>query len=219
MQYLIIIAAIILVVLVVVFSKKKSPGESRGATLDAILKDSYPNRTYKEIIELAFHNAKELLESLPRYRGNDIEILAFLSRIGNVTVQWVGGDIYKYKTEVDEFVDSVISKEEKKLYLKREGFYWDISYGGKIAGLWATSDIPPSIQSVPMLRCAVAFGDCVTNPDMINDYEDAPLIIDGIDEVVEFQQRFMNDFFRFVHTYCVMLAGKEFDPPILNEYE
>lgn len=219
MLYLIIIAAFILVVLVVVFSKKKSPGESRGATLDSILKDSYPNRSYKEIIELAFYNAKELLESLPRYRGNDIEILAFLSRIGNVTVQWVGGDIYKYKTEVDEYVDSVISKDEKKLYLKREGFYWDISYGGKIAGLWSTSDIPPSIQSVPMLRCAVAFGDCVTNPDMINDYEDAPLIIDGIDEVVEFQQRFMNDFFRLVHTYCVMLAGKEFDPPILKEYE
>lgn len=201
------------------FSKKKRPVESGGATLDAVLKDSYPNRTYKEIIELAFYNSKELLESLPRYRGNDIEILAFLSRIGNVTVQWVGGDIYKYKTEVDEFVDSVISKEEKKEYLKREGFYWDISYGGKIAGLWATSDIPPSIQSVPMLRCAVAFGDCITNPDMIDDYEDAPLVIDGIDKVVEFQQRFMNDFFRLVHTYCVMLAGKEFDPPILKEYE
>ena len=219
MLYLIIIAAIILVVLVVVFSKKKSPVESSGTTLDSILKDSYPNRTYKEIIELAFYNSKELLESLPRYRGNDIEILAFLSRIGNVTVQWVGGDIYKYKIEVDEFVDSVISKEEKKRYLNREGFYWDISYGGKIAGLWATSDIPPSIQSVPMLRCAVAFGDCITNPDMINDYEDAPLVIDGIDEVVDFQQRFMNDFFRLVHTYCVMLAGKEFDPPILKEYE
>ena len=54
---------------------------------------------------------------------------------------------------------------------------------------------------------------------MIDDYEEAPVMLDDMFKVAEFQQSFLGDFFRLVHTYCVMLAGKEFDPPILKEYE
>ncbi len=201
------------------FFKKKHPISGRNTSLNAVLQDAFPNRSYKDILEIVFYNAKEFLQSLPLYRGNDIEILALLSRIGNVTVQWVGGDIYSYKTQVEAFVDSIIPKEKKKMFLQREGFYWGISYGDRVAGTWSLADIPPSIQSVPMLRCAVAFGDCITNPSMIDDYEEAPLMLDDISKVAEFQSKFMDVFFRLVHTYCVMLAGKEFDPPILKEYE
>ena len=217
-----ILVIVIIVLLIIIFSKRKRPNSKtngRGASLQSILKESYPNRTYKEVFEIVFRNAKDLLESMPRYKGNDTEILAFLSRIGTVTVLWVGGEIQKYKRETNEFVDSVLSEENKNQFLKRESFYWGISNGKKAKGLWALSDIPPSIMSVPMLRCAVAFGDCITNPEMIDDYENAPLLIDGVGEVAAFQNMFMGDFFRLVHTYCVMLAGREFDPPIVEEYE
>ena len=98
--------------------KKKHPISGRNTSLNAVLQDAFPNRSYKDILEIVFYNAKEFLQSLPLYRGNDIEILAFLSRIGNVTVQWVGGDIYSYKAQVEAFVDSIIPKEKKKMFLQ-----------------------------------------------------------------------------------------------------
>lgn len=216
MIYMIFAGVLILLIILVLirgFSKRQK------VSIKSVLKDSYPNRSYGEIFKLAFLNAKNMLVALPQYVGQDTEILALLSRVGNVTVQWVGGDIGKYKSQIEEIVNSLLTSEQKKEYLKRENFYWGISYGDKIAGLWSLSDIPPSVQSVPMLRCAVAFGDCVTNPAMVKDYENAPLLLNNIDQMASFQKFFTTDFYRFIHTYCVMLAGREFEPPILKEYE
>lgn len=191
----------------------------RSTSLNSVLKEAFPNRSYKEIFEIGFYNAKKLLESLPLWSGNSVEILAFLYRIGTLTIQRVRlKDIYSYKAQAIEFIDSIIP-EEKELFNKRENFYWEISYGKKILGFWSWNDIPPSIQSNAILRCAVAFGDCVTNPGMIDDYYKAPLLIHDASDCYEFQMRFMDEFFRFVYTFCVMLAGEEFDPPILREYE
>ena len=47
-------------------------------------------------------------------------------------------------------------------------------------------DIPPSIQKNPVLCCATAFCDIVKNPMLINDYQDAPVVIEGFENNFEF---------------------------------
>lgn len=217
-----ILVIVIIVLLIIVLSQRKRTNEvsnSRGTSLESVLKEAYPNRTYKEIFDLGFLNAKDLLEKMPTYRGNDIEILAFLSRIGNITVDWVGGDIKEYERQVLEYFDSKKSVEEKGDFIIRSLFYRWIAEGDKVIGRWAFGDVPTSFLENVILRCAVAFGDCITNPKMIEDYENAPIAVYGITDMTDFQKRFVGDFFRFIHTYCVMLAGKEFDPPIITDYE
>lgn len=217
-----LLGIIIILLLVIIMNQRKKPtnGEKSGVTfLDSVLKESYPNRTYKEIIEVVFNNAEDLLETLPTYQGDHIEILAFLSGIGNITVECVGGNLQEYKTQIKEYVESVILEEDDAIYNRRIRFYDKIAHGKKVYGRWAYGNIPPAFLENSILRCAVAFGDCITNPDMIYDYEKAPVALYGFTEMAEFQKRFVGDFFRLVHTYCVMLAGKEFNPPILTDYE
>ena len=217
-----LLGVIIILLLIVIMNQRKKPtnGEkSTGTSLESVLKEAYPNRTYKEIFDLGFLNAKDLLEKMPTYRGNDIEILAFLSRIGNITVEWVGGDIKEYEKQVLEYFDSKKSVEEKGDFIIRSLFYRWIAEGDKVIGRWAFGNVPASFLENVILRCAVAFGDCITNPKMIEDYENAPIALYGMTEMAEFQKRFVGDFFRLVHTYCVMLAGKEFNSPILTDYE
>lgn len=218
MNIWIIVVAIIFAVLIVSAIRRK-----RKARRNSIMKDAYPNRSYGEIYELAYRNAKRLLESLAGYNGNDTEILAALYEIGSVTVEWVDGNLGEYAKQAEDYAISVLGEKEKPRFSRRVRFYWGISRGDRIAGLWSLSDIPPSVQQVPMLRCAVALGDCITNPEMINDYESAPLLVNDIFSMSSFQQQFSGSsstsFFSLVHTYCVLLAGKEFIPPTLKEYE
>lgn len=217
-----LLGIIIVLLLIIILNQRKKPtkeANSSGTSLESVLKESYPNRTYKEIFDVVFKNAKDFLESLPIYRGNDLEILAFLSSIGSITVGWVGGDDDEYEKQTEEYVSSVISEEDEIDYDFRCMFYSWIARGDRVFGRWAIGDVPTPFLENVILRCAVAFGDCITNPDMIDNYENAPLAIYSIFDMKEFQERFVGDFFRLVHTYCVMLAGKEFNPPILTDYE
>lgn len=215
---IIVCVAIIFVVLIAVAIRRK-----RKAQRNSIMNYAYPNRTYGEIYEFAYCTAKRFLESLPGYKGNDTEILAALYEIGRVTVGWVDGNLEEYAKQAEDYAVSILGEKKKREFRSRAQFYWIISHGGRIAGLWSLSDIPPSVQQVPMLRCAVALGDCITNPEMINDYEDAPLLVNDIFSMSSFQKQFAGDsstsFFSLVRTYCALLAGKEFTPPILKEYE
>ena len=218
MVVVILIIVIVLGILIIRAMNKKSNNGS-STSLNSILEISYPKKSYREIFEIGVDNAVDILSDLPSCEVNLIEIYAFLNCLGSGTVQTVNGDLQKYHSQINEFLGSHLSASEQEIFLKRAKFYRGIYFGDKIEGICFQSDVPPSIQSVPMLRCTVAFGDCITNPDLIRDYYKGGLTIHGFSDTMAFQQRFTSDFFRFVHTYCVMIAGKEFDPPILKEYD
>ena len=199
--------------------KKDAASSSRSTTLNDVLQNAYPRLSYAEIFELGILNAFDLLRSFPCYIKNEIETYAFFYLIGELSVKTVGGNQREYQKSIDAYITSKLTAEQRTVFQNRVSFYQSISCGAKVEGLWSPGDIPPSVLSVPMLRCTVAFGDCITNPDMIEDYYGAPILLYGISQIVEFHQRFTDDFYRLVHTYCVMVAGREFDPPIIYEYD
>lgn len=213
-----ILVAVVILAIIVLAVKSRKGRPVNSSSLDSVLKNSYPNLSYKEVLKLGYDNAAHLLRSLPCV-FDEVELLAFLCQTGRMAVMAVRGDIRAWGKESSEFINSMISGDQRQQYIKRYCFYLGISGGEKVEAVWPLSDIPQSVLSVPMFRSAVAFGDCITNPDMIEDYYSGGLYLWGATEKVEFARRYIDDFFRFVHTFCVMVAGREFDPPILSPDE
>lgn len=213
-----ILVVVVFLAIIIVFAKSRA-NKASGASLNSVLKNSYPNLAYKEVLNLGYDNAAYLLKTIPCVCFNEIELVAFLCHVGRLSVMATGGDIRDWGRESSDFIHSKISDDEKEIYISRYSFYLGISGGEKVEGVWSFSEIPKSILSVPMLRCAVAFGDCITNPSLIDDYEGGAISLYDIDDMMRFQQRFSDEFMRLVHTFCVMVAGKEFNPPILSSDE
>ncbi|MBQ7534104.1 MAG: hypothetical protein IJT43_00615 [Stomatobaculum sp.] len=210
---LIIGAGLILLVLYILFySGKPDP----DVALQDVLLFAYPKQSYVDIFRRCANSGSEILLSLPCHY-DAIEFYAFLYAIGFATVYHVGGNAVEYDLSLKMYIDSILPVDKSKLLDLRCGFYMGVCQGAGVRGDWSLSDLPPSILSVAMLRAAVAFGDCLTNPELIDDYDGAPVLVTDIRKAERFQRGFTGDFFSLVHTYCVMLAGGEFDPPIIEE--
>lgn len=210
-----ILVGVVLLVVIIILVKNRA-NKSSGASLNSILKNSYPNLSYKEVLNLGYDTAAHLLKTMPCVCFNEIELIAFLCHVGRLSVMATNGDIREWGKESSEFIHSKISDDQRKNYISRYSFYLGISGGEKVEGIWAYSKLPDLMLRVPMMRDYIAFGDCITNPDMIENYYEGAISLNGIAEQQQFYQRYTNDFFRFVHTFCVMVAGKEFDPPQLS---
>jgi len=212
----VIFAATLVVVIIFVIANRNRSNNTVGGLPNNILKISYPSLSYKEVLKLGYENAEHLLKTIPCVRFNEIELLAFLCHVGRLSVMATNGNIREWGKESSEFIHSKISDDQRKKYINRYSFYLNVSGGEKVEGVWSYSKLPDSMLRVPMMRDYIAFGDCITNPDMIEDYYEGAISLNGITEQQQFYQRYTNDFFRFVHTFCVMVAGKEFDPPQLD---
>lgn len=215
---IVLIIVAVVVVLLLVTSRRSKPQVS-GSSLNSVLKNSYPNLSYKEVFALGYDNAEHLLRSMPCVCFDMVELLAFMNNIARTTILATGGNMREWGRESSEFISSKLSDGQRKHYLDRYSFYLGISSGEKVEAVWSFSPIPPSVLSVPMLRATVAFGDCITNPSLIEDYEEGAISLYDFDAQAKFQQRFSDEFMRLVHTFCVMVAGREFDPPVLSPDE
>lgn len=214
-----IIIVAVLIVFLIAFIKHSSLKEDVPTSLNSVLKNSYPNLSYKEVFRLGYDNAEHLLRSMPCVCFDTVELLAFLNNIARTTVIATGGNMREWGNESSEFIRTKLPEGQRKHYFDRYSFYLGISGGEKVEAVWSFSPISPAVLSVPMLRAAVAFGDCITNPSLIEDYEDGAISLYDFDAQAQFQQRFSDEFMRLVHTFCVMVAGREFDPPILSPDE
>lgn len=213
-----ILVGVVFLAIIIIFAKSRA-NKSSGASYDSVLKNSYPNLSYKEVFRLGYDNAEHLLRSMPCVCFDTVELLAFLNNIARTTVIATGGNVREWGNESSEFIRTKLPEGQRKHYFDRYSFYLGISGGEKVEAVWSFSPIPPAVLSVPMLRAAVAFGDCITNPSLIEDYEDGAISLYDFDAQAQFQQRFSDEFMRLVHTFCVMVAGREFDPPILSPDE
>ena len=217
MVIVLIIVAVVVVLLLV--ASRRSKAQVSGSSLNSVLKNSYPNLSYKEVFSLGYDNAEHLLRSMPCVCFDTVELLAFMNNIARTTILATGGNMREWGSDSSEFISSKLPEWQRKHYLDRYSFYLGISSGEKVEAVWSFSPIPPSVLSVPMLRATVAFGDCITNPSLIEYYEDGAISLYDFDAQAKFQQRFSDEFMRLVHTFCVMVAGREFDPPILSPDE
>lgn len=207
MALVFVIALIVLIIaLSFFFKKKETPSFSP---------DCYPRLSYSELFQIYIKAGNDLLATMPMFTGNRFEIMPFLTVIGFLSVQDAGGDTRKYSDEIYQYFTKTLIGPESSFLNERIPFYCDIASGAPILGLWSVSELPPSVLSIPMLRCTVAFGDCITNPDCIKDYEHAPVLLADITEKASFSQSFTQDFFRFVKTYCTAVAGGKFAPTLL----
>lgn len=212
-----VICLLIFVIFIAVFVRKSGKSSSISSSRsNSGFPEVYPNLSYSELFQLYLDAGNSLLKTLPLYSGDRFELMPFLFVIGFVSVKAAGGDAEKYSNEIEEFLSSKIIGPDWEYFEKRMLFYSDVAQGGPAFGFWSLVDIPPSILSIPMLRCAVAFGDCITNPDCVSDYENAPILLSGFSETQSFSRVFTDIFFRFSKTYCVAVAGGEFTPPTLK---
>lgn len=205
----IVIAGLIgIVVILLVLRKRK--GKSVGAP--QVFRGDSDVETFCAYFDAGF----DLLCTTKLFTKNKIELYAFLSAVGASSLQMTGGNAVKFVTEIDLYLYRVFGTATMERVSNRRSFYHSVCKGGPAYGFWSPVDIPVSILAVPMLRCAVAFGDCVTDYHRIIDYENSPVMVPDFSDTQEFSLMFNRDFYRFVKTFCIAIVGHEFMPITLK---
>lgn len=203
MGYFILGLLALLLTLIIILFEKNCP--------DYMGKSSHipSSHSYAEIFEEYYKKASDLLDSSSLVQEYNADLLALLFVLGDISVYAINQDREKYMEEVIPIIshqcldnDSLIS-----FVTLRANFYVDVSNGAEVRGVWSLSDIPPSILRHPLLRCCVAFGDVITNPDFSVDYYNTPLTLHSISSQRNFQAMFTQQFYPLVKQYCTLLTN------------
>lgn len=196
--------------------EKKASPPVRSKQSAAPIKSTSSKPSYRQTFEKFYDLGLELLQSLPGYTGDSFELLPFLSAIGGISLDACWEDSEKYSLEISQALSDYLLGMGTELFSKRFNFYIDVANGRMVRGMWSASDIPPAVLDVPMLRCAVAFGDCITNSDCISDYDNAPIAVQSFADQLEFTNIFTTKFYSLVKSYCTEIVGYDFTPPTLS---
>lgn len=173
----------------------------------------FVGKSYAETFTAYFDSAFDLLKSSPLYSRNRLELAAFLSAVGVVSVRCAGKSASAFLAETESAFLSMSRSERMNEFRDRRDFYLSICHGKPALGFWSHIDIPDSVSSISVFRCAVAFADCITDPERISNYDHAPILIHDFFEVQRFNEMFYRDFLCFVKTYCIAIAGRKMIPP------
>lgn len=106
----------------------------------------------------------------------DLEPLIYV--ISDLAVMYANKDRNKVSNEV---LDCIFTKYQncsdfqaaKNRFLSRTDFYTEVINGKPLHG-HCMSGMHSKIENNAIMRCAVAFTDCLQNPSYIDDYEGAP---------------------------------------------
>lgn len=173
----------------------------------------FVGKSYAETFMAYFNSGFDLLRRSPLFSQDRLELAAFLSAIGVVAVRCAGKSASDFRSETKSAFLSMFKSDRLNEFRERIEFYLLICRGKPALGFWSHIDIPESISSISVFRCAVAFADCITDPERISNYDNAPILINNFFEAQRFNEMFYRDFLCFVKTYCIAIAGRKIIPP------
>ncbi|MBQ6398218.1 MAG: hypothetical protein IJI06_08750 [Oscillospiraceae bacterium] len=169
MLYVIIGAVLIIVVFFVIMSSKP--------------------KDCKQIMEKYYEKALSCFDSTVFKENAAYELVPLLYVIGDLTLVSVHKDRMKYARQVaPNVIPDCINDKNRKRWDDHMAFYAHIVQGGYLWGGWSLSDLPSELKENPLSRCMVACGDLINDPECIEDYENAPLVLCGITEKMKLNQ-------------------------------
>ena len=88
-----------------------------------------------------------------------------------------------------------IDNFKSQVFDNRVNFYGSIIRGKKPRADWLLGQAPTIPESDPIMRCAIALGDILINPECANDYDSAPIILHDAFESMNFAKAYMESAF------------------------
>ncbi|MCH5323970.1 MAG: hypothetical protein J1E39_02040 [Eubacterium sp.] len=160
------------------------------------------------LYSLAYRDAYNILKQSDLVHNIEFELLPILY----VLVDYVGYVLKKRELSNDalNWISSAIDDFHyyKDEFNKRVDFYVEFIRGKVPFMNWSPVDAPKESLNDPLFRCVAAFGDVIYNPACIDNYDDAPLLINGIFDQFNFTNKIMKPTMKIFEQFVDLLNLK-----------
>ena len=89
-------------------------------------------------------------------------------------------------SDIEDYYLNCNAGSKKRLFYERAQFYGSIIRGRQLVGCCLPGVNLNSLDDNACVRCAIAFCDCMVSPELIEDYDNGPLRLNGIFEMMSF---------------------------------
>ena len=162
-----------------------------------IANNEHENRdSYSSIFEKRFDNIMHIIQCSELVKNPQQELLPAMF----VITDYAAASSHKYRKKVADDIVAWIKtqgfgkywNETSLSFDERVGFYGEIIRGRKLRGEWLEADAENFAEN-PILRCVVALGDNLYNPNCVNDYDNAPIMLYNIMDTIFFASKIMTN--------------------------